>query len=77
MNLPKKVLIEALFVFYFQPFVKSKSILTSMAQKPTIPPKYQYICVSECINAHTNQSQFIAFDKRMKSGQIVSYRGEK
>ena len=77
MNLRMVVLINALCVFYFQPLLKGRGILISMAQKPSIPPKYQYICVSECINAHTNQSQLVAFDKRMKSRQIVSYRGEK
>ena len=34
-------------------------------------------CVSECINAHTNQSQFISFVKRVKIRQILSYRREK
>ena len=33
--------------------------------------------MSECINAHTNQSQLISFDQRIKIRQTVSYRGEK
>ena len=35
------------------------------------------ICVLECINAHTNQSQLISFDKRIKTIQKVSYSEKK
>ena len=35
--------------------------------------KAAFIYVSECMNAHTNQSHLISLDERMKSRQIVSY----
>ena len=36
-----------------------------------------FICVLECINMDTNQSQMISFDKTMKSRHILYHRREK
>ena len=33
-----------------------------------------FICVSECIDAHTNQPHLISFDKKKKIRQKLSYR---